>query len=333
LITDDGSASDGGRSLPVRGLDRRQLLRAGAWATPVVLIAAATPAASASPIPAVPIEIPWAGVHFRWEDPDTTGVPSRLQVVTTVQVSARGETPPGRDVTQLMLSLRMEGTDGFSDALLAAVPVFVSTPSFPWTHLATTANGAIITFDFLWTGTLNTAGVYDTGTIDFYLSALPGTNLMRFEPIAFTLTTSSPDATTAIRHGAVTTRSDELAPGFTTLVVPTTAATTDVAVAGNNARIQVSGTVSEAATVTALLLIAPTPGSTAGTWQQKVNGSNDGSKSRRITVNAQPGQPTVFDFPTYQGVKGSSYTFLIIYNWGPNGEFQQATTGSFTIAH
>ncbi|QWT23572.1 hypothetical protein KPL76_12815 [Subtercola sp. PAMC28395] len=119
-------------------LQRRQLLKAGAWAVPVIAVAAASPAARASNNGIV-LVFNHLAAWYLWTGGDKTG----MGMSTSVQATGSG-TSTG-DVTVTIT------TD--SAGLLPVAPIFES-PSTGWSNVSQGINGTKIAFTFLWPGPL-----------------------------------------------------------------------------------------------------------------------------------------------------------------------------------
>ena len=164
---DDEANTPGESAIDSPTLDRRQLLRAGAWAAPVVLIAAATPAAAAS-VTVAQLGFTYFEASYVWGyNPDVF-----LGIRGSTSVSYTVNSGPAPALTSVTLTLRVR-----SQGMLAQPPTastVVDEKPGVWTAGAGSVNGGIATYLFTWAGELSANK--DTANLVF---SLPGNEMPR----------------------------------------------------------------------------------------------------------------------------------------------------------
>lgn len=178
--------SDSQSSHHTPGIDRRQLLTAGVWAAPVIVLATAAPAAAASPLP--------SSLVFNdlgaWIVPGPSGtVLGQIDGTTSVRVEyAQG----AEHVTSMTVVITVSAIEG----LVATTPtVKPSSSGGTWEGVSGVVSGESTVYTFTWVGELTPS--QGQTQLDF---TLPGDNASPTEVIRgkqLTAIVSAPNANSA----------------------------------------------------------------------------------------------------------------------------------------
>lgn len=178
----------------VRGLDRRQLLKAGVWAAPVLVLTTAVPASAASVTPTdVILRFTHAYAFYAWDAGHKTGL--------TVTTKVEADSQMGTSTTSVTLVFTVEAL-GLSTT--AAPSIATGGPAWTSTGPAV-ANGSSLVFTFLWAGNIPAFG--NTGEIRFTLAG-DANSLDGVVNKGWTALATSPGATSATASGSTLRATD-----------------------------------------------------------------------------------------------------------------------------
>ncbi|WP_292836215.1 hypothetical protein [Microbacterium sp.] len=176
--------------VPTKQLNRRQLVKAGAWAAPAVILAVATPPASAStPAPAPTPGIPdlvftnlSAGAQTRYVPGHSLASPpwwvagyavlNRIDGNTSVGLSYFA-TDPTAAVTSITLTLTVSDATG----LLGTKPTVTSGSG--WVASSGALSGATATYVFSWAGSISAGQAGQPGYTSQLTFSLPSDDLSK----------------------------------------------------------------------------------------------------------------------------------------------------------
>lgn len=141
-------------------IDRRKLLKVGAWAAPVVVLAAAVPAASASGTLQLGHQV--KGIFYTWGTNSLTGIAGTFRVDGAQLAGTNGAT----DGVTLVVKIGSQGLDPASAAVVG------SNAGWQLQSSSNDATNHILTLTFLHGGSVTPTVA--SGTLNFAVAALSG---------------------------------------------------------------------------------------------------------------------------------------------------------------